>query len=50
MSYVYILYCYNKVSQEKENIIKEIIKEDKLLRKRKYIYSTVHVYWKKICM
>lgn len=37
----YILHSYNRASQRKENVIKEII------RKRKYIYSTLCICWKK---
>ena len=36
-----MLYSFNKVSQRKENVIKNII------RKRKYIYSTLHIFIEK---
>lgn len=39
MCYVYyIVYFYKKVSQRKEDVIK-------IIRKRKYIYSTIHIYF-----
>lgn len=39
MCYVYYLvYFYKKVSQRKEDVIK-------VIRRRKYIYSTIHIYF-----